>query len=142
MSITEQFFSNIDWLATIKDFIIILLSIIALMSTYFQNKKNIRRQWINDFRSCVAKMIGTISKSQLDDNIILHEPFEHFTLVTLYINHDDKLHIRMINELQLLKESFTDLKDKKGNVDKVSKAMTTVMLTAKEIINKEEKKIF
>ena len=143
MSITEQFFSNIDWLATIKDFVIILLSIIALFSTYIQNRKAKRNAWITDFRRNIAKMISLISQDiDKSNKSNIHETFECMTMINLYIDHNDKLHSSLILEINKLKGLFREFSDEKSNSTDVGNKIVDIIKIAKKIIDIEESKFF
>ena len=130
-------------LETTKDFIIILLSVLALFSTYIQSKKTKRNEWINGFRIQVSKMISLISRD-IDKNneINIHEVFLCMTLINLYINHTDPNHTKIITEINELKNEFKEFFKERSNSEKIGLKIVQIVQTAKKIIDIEDSKFF
>lgn len=143
MNCTEQIPQTVDWISTTKDIILIILSAIAIFSSYLQFKQSKRKEWIKDFRSIIAKFISTAT-TQIDKNEkdYSKEIIEQFSLITLYLEDKNSLHLKLIDDLKILIDDLKDFKEETKNSKDVSITMTNVILTSKKIINKESNRRF
>lgn len=139
----EGITKSIDWISTIKDVILILLSAIAIFSSYLQHVNTKRSKWIDDFRAIIAKLITIITTQMEKNDIEYHKDiFEHFSLITLYLDQKNALHSKLLDNLKNLKADMKDFKNGKKDSSQVSVTITELILTSKKIINAENNKIF
>lgn len=142
MNYCKEIYQTVDW-ASIKDFVLVLLSAIAIFSSYLQHKRTKRAEWIKDFRLIIAKLISTITTQTDENNVDYHkEIFEQLSLVTLYLDEKNPLHSSFYDSLAKMRSDIKDFE--KGDKDsfQTSVTITELILTAKKIIQQENNKMF
>lgn len=143
MNCCEELPKTVDSISTIKDIALLLLSAIAIFSSYIQHKKTKRGEWIKEFRTIIAKLVATISVKIEEKDLEYHkELFEQFSLVTLYLDEKNTLHTKLIGEINLLRGDLKKFNKGEKNSTEVSVSITNLIKTAKKIIEEERGKIF
>ena len=141
MYLEIQQLSGINWITTTKDIALVILSALAIMTGFLQSRKNRRLEWIKDFRSEIAKLLSLAAALEIDKEEFNKNALQHFSLITLYVDHNDKLHGQLLKEINILLDVRRKMRNNEETSVELSDILVQITKTAKLIMNTEKNKL-
>jgi hypothetical protein len=133
--------SSINWITTTKDIALVILSATAILAGFIQSRNNRRAEWVNDFRQEMAKLLAIAARANVSENEFSQKIVEHFSLISLYINHENKSHIELLEEINVLVITWNEYKTGKKRKDEVNDVVSKITLMVTALIDAENKKL-
>ena len=133
--------SSTNWIATTKDIALVILSGTAIIAGYIQSRKNRRAEWVKDFRIEMAKILAIGARPNVSEVEFSKFTIEHFSLISLYVDHNNDLHNQLLDEINDLVTTWGENRKGQKTKKEVNDVVVKITQTVKLIIDAEYRKL-
>ena len=133
--------SPIDWISTVKDIALVILSGTAVVFGYIQHRRSIRAEWVKVLRIEIAKLISTSIRIGVSEVDFRKETSESVSLINLYLNENNAIQETLLKQVDELVKLWLAQRQGQRQDEKIIDLGDKVIRTTKTIIKIEQSKL-